>query len=68
MGEEIFGIKNMNKDEWKDAIDENRPGLGYFLSLSGRVEFKPSDYMVFRKQNLSFAQQILPVEWAEWML
>ncbi|KAF9944827.1 hypothetical protein BGZ65_011538, partial [Modicella reniformis] len=53
-------------ENWKNQIDTSRVGAGYFLSIQGRPEFNPSEYIAFRGLEWSDAQQLLP-EWSGWM-
>jgi hypothetical protein len=60
------GSENPNDEAWKDEIDATRAGAGYFLSLKGRPEFGPLDYISFHGLVWSEAQ-CLPSEWIGWM-
>ncbi|KAF9575148.1 hypothetical protein BGW38_008246 [Lunasporangiospora selenospora] len=53
-------------EAWKDEIDATKAGAGYFLSLKGRPEFNPLDYISFRGLVWSEAP-CLPSEWVGWM-
>src|SRR5690349_3221098 len=61
------GSKGSNKEAWKNGIDTARAGAGYFLSFKGKPEFKPSEYVSFRRLTLSEAQRLLPAEWVRWV-
>ncbi|GJJ68510.1 hypothetical protein EMPS_00856 [Entomortierella parvispora] len=53
-------------ESWFDEINERRKGAGYFLLLTGRLQFNPVDYIKYRalQQDQSI---ILINEWARWM-
>ncbi|KAF9343785.1 hypothetical protein BGX26_005202 [Mortierella sp. AD094] len=61
------GSKGLHKEAWKDEIDATKAGAGYFLSIKGRPEFNPSEYISFRGLTLSEAQRLLPAEWVGWI-
>ena len=64
---ESEGSKGANKEACKNGIDTARAGAGYFLSIKGRPEFTPSEYVSFRGLTLSEAQRLLPAEWVRWV-
>ncbi|KAF9993294.1 hypothetical protein BGZ79_002057, partial [Entomortierella chlamydospora] len=66
--EKMFeGSKGLHMEAWKDEIDTTKVGSGYFLSIIGRPEFNPSEYISFRGLTYPEAQRLLPAEWVGWI-
>jgi hypothetical protein len=59
--------KSKGKSNWKDDIDNSKPGADYFLAFNGRPEFNPDHYISVRGLALHDAQRLLPKEWASWI-
>ncbi|ORZ20847.1 hypothetical protein BCR41DRAFT_26687 [Lobosporangium transversale] len=59
--------KTIEAKTWRDEIDANREGAGYFLLQRGRLNFNPTDYIAFRRLERSESYK-LPIEWSQWIL
>ncbi|KAK3833214.1 MAG: hypothetical protein J3R72DRAFT_233116 [Linnemannia gamsii] len=59
--------KGLNNEAWKDEIDTGKIGAGYFLSLKGRPDFDPLEYVSFRGLTWAEAERLLPAEWTGWV-
>ncbi|ORZ07705.1 hypothetical protein BCR41DRAFT_399515 [Lobosporangium transversale] len=54
--------------DWNEVISVSRKGAGYLISLSGRLEFNPCDYIAFRGLRREKTLLLrLRQEWDQWI-